>query len=221
MAQTALIIGATGLVGSHLLQQLLVSKEYSAVRIFVRRPTGIEHEKLAEFVVDFEQPELWHKELQGTVLFSTLGTTLARAGSKEAQYQVDYTFQYEAAAAAAKNGVAQYVLVSSAGADVKSAFFYSRMKGELDRDVQALPFTCVRIVKPSVLDGDRAEKRLGESIGLALGKFLAPLIPPLRKYRPIHARKVALAMQKAIFDQPENKSIQYEFQEVFTLSDRE
>lgn len=221
MAQTALIIGATGLVGSHLLQQLLAGDTYDVVRVFVRRPTGVEHHKLAEFIVDFEQPELWHEEVKGTVLFSTLGTTLARAGSKESQYQVDYTFQYEAAAAAAKNGVKQYVLVSSAGADVNSAFFYSRMKGELDRDVKALPFSCVRIIKPSVLDGDRAEKRLGESIGLALGKFLTPLIPPLRKYRPIHARQVALAMQKAVFDQPESKYIQYEFQEVFTLSDIE
>jgi len=107
----ALVIGATGLVGSHLVGQLLDSDDFRAVKIFVRRKTALEHRKLEEYVVDFDSIEEWENLLTGDVLFSTLGTTLRKAGSKEAQYKVDYSYQYEVAKTAAQNSVKSYALV--------------------------------------------------------------------------------------------------------------
>lgn len=218
-AGTALVLGATGLVGGQLVRLLLADGAYEQVRIFVRRKPELQHPRLQVHIVDFDRPETWQQELKGTVLFSTLGTTLRQAGSQEAQYRVDYTYQYEAARAAANNGVGTYVLVSSAGADAQSRFFYSRIKGELDRDVQALSFANIRIIRPSVLDGNRQENRTGEGIALKLGKWLAPLIPPLKKYRPIHAATVARAMIQGVHDTPETTVCTYTFEEVFALAD--
>ena len=125
-AGTALVLGATSLVGSHLLNMLLEDGQYAAVKVFVRRKIDMQHPRLQVQVVDFDRPETWHRELKGEVLFSTLGTTLRQAGSQDAQYRVDYTYQHEAARAAAANGVETYVLVSSAGADANARVFYSR-----------------------------------------------------------------------------------------------
>ncbi len=216
MKQGALIVGATGLVGGHLLRLLLDDDRYEEVKIFVRRATGITHPKLLERIVDFEDRGPWKEFLSGDVLFSCLGTTIKKAGTKEKQYRVDYTYQYETAAAAADNGVATYVLISSSGADSHSRIFYTRMKGELDRDVKQLPFQTIRILKPSVLVGERREKRPGEAAAIVLGKIVATLIPPLRKYRPIPAEVVARAMIEAAEDvEPDIK--EYELGAVFEL----
>lgn len=197
---TALLIGATGLVGDHLLRQLLLDERFDRLKVFVRRPTGYQSPKLEEQVVDFDQPQTWSEALTGDVLFSTLGTTLRQAGSQEAQYKVDYTYQYRTAQAAAANGVSAFVLVSSAGADADSFVFYNRMKGELERDIKRLPFRRIRILQPGVLAGGRAQVRLGEKIGLVLASVVGA-VPPLRAYRPIHARVVAQAMINAALDE--------------------
>lgn len=122
-ARTALVIGATGLVGNQLVEQLLANDQFSAVVIFVRRTTGLQHNKLREHIISFEQPESWDHLVKGDVLFSALGTTLKQAGSKETQFKVDFTYQYQFAEVAATNGIATYVLVSSAGANEKASFF--------------------------------------------------------------------------------------------------
>jgi uncharacterized protein YbjT (DUF2867 family) len=127
------------------------------------------------------------------VLFSALGTTLRKAGSQAAQYEVDYTFQWNVARAAADNGVRRYVLCSAAGASATSLLFYNRMKGELDRDVAGLGFSACHVVRPSILDGDRGERRPGEAVGLAAMRLLG-YVPGLRTYRPIPAETVARAM---------------------------
>lgn len=198
--RTALLIGATGLVGDHLLRQLLLDERFDRLKVFVRRPTGYQSPKLEEHVVDFDQPQAWREALTGDVLFSTLGTTLKQAGSQEAQYKVDYTYQYRTAQAAATAGVSSFVLVSSAGADADSFVFYNRMKGELERDIKRLPFRRIRILQPGVLAGGRAQVRLGEKIGLVLASVVGA-VPPLRGYRPIHARVVAQAMINAALDE--------------------
>lgn len=194
MSKTAIVIGATGLVGTELTRLLLEHADYTTVRAFVRRPSGFEHPILDERIVDFERIADWQDSFTGDVLFSTLGTTLKSAGSKEAQYRVDFTYQYEAARAASRNGVDAYVLVSSAGANRNARVFYSRMKGELEQAIEELPFRRVVILRPSILVGEREEPRPMERIGAALATAIARIVPPLRKYRPIPAETVARAM---------------------------
>ncbi len=193
--KTAILLGATGMVGSALLKQLLANDEYSSVLIFVRRTTQLIHTKLTEYVVDFDQPKQWSKLVQGDVLFSCLGTTLAVAGSKENQYKVDFTYQYEMAKIASDNGVKSLVLVSSAGAKATSSNFYLSMKGKLDEAVQQLNFQSVSILRPGQLYGNRLPKRPMEEIAIKV-MFFINRIGLLRNYRPIHSDEVAQAMQQ-------------------------
>lgn len=198
--ETALVIGATGLVGAALVRLLLDDERFAQVRVFARRSTGLAHAKLEEHIVDFDQLDRVDDAIRGDVLFSALGTTSRQAGGKAPQYRVDYTFQYDFARRAAANGVPVFVLVSSAGARANSPSFYMRMKGALERDVASLPFAHIHILQPGFLDGERARHRPGEKLGLAAIKLInrAGL---LRPYRPIHCRTVARAMINASFDE--------------------
>jgi uncharacterized protein YbjT (DUF2867 family) len=198
MGKTALIIGATGLIGKKLTEQLFNDPYYEVVRIFVRRPGGFSHPKLEEFVIDFDQPETWKSKVTGDVLFSTLGTTIKTAKTQANQYKVDFTYQYEFARAASENKVPNYVLVSSAGADPQSRLFYSRMKGDLEEAVKKLPFRKIVIMQPSLLDGERQEKRPAEKISLSIARSLTKIV--FRKYRPAKAEVVARAMIKSVSD---------------------
>lgn len=194
--KTACILGATGLVGNELLSQLLADNEYEKVRIFLRSEITLTHPKLEKILINFDDPNLWNALVIGDVLFSAFGTTINKAGSKEAQYKIDYTYQYQFAKAAANNGVKNYILISSAGANANAFTFYSRIKGELDQAVKQLPFKHIAILKPSFLDGDRKESRMGETIGIAVAKALS-FIPLVKEYAPIHVSNVAKAMIKA------------------------
>ena len=216
--KTALMIGATGLVGSHLLIRLLDDERFGKVIAFGRKKTGKSHPKLDEQVIDFDAPESWSSLVKGDVAFSSLGTTLKQAGSQAAQKKVDYDYQFEFAKAAARNGVASYVLVSSASADPKSRMFYSRIKGELDRDVQQLGFERARFLRPSLLGGDRKNARAGEKISsVLLGAVNAMGIA--RKYREIHGDVVAKAMINAALD-PEKGPRIFTLDEVFGEAER-
>ncbi|MEQ8524162.1 NAD(P)H-binding protein [Gracilimonas sp.] len=215
MNKTAIVIGATGLVGSHILNQLLENDDYASVKVFHRRSTGIDHPKLKEHIVKFEEIEDWKKQLTGDELYSALGTTIKQAGSQERQYTIDFTYQYETAKAAAKNGVAKFSLVSSAGANAESRAFYTKLKGELDEAVKELPFEVITILRPSFLDGARQEDRLGESIGILLAKMFTK-IPGLKKYRPIFAGKVAEGMINSLKKCPPGYHI-FELDEIFYL----
>lgn len=192
--RTAIVIGATGLVGEELVRQLIDSTEYGVIKLFVRKPAGFVHPKVQEHVINFDRPESWTSLVVGDVLFSTLGTTIKTAKTKENQYRVDYTYQYEFAKAASANGVQVYVLVSSLGANAKSAVFYSRMKGELDEAVAKLPFRKSVIFRPSILDGNRKEKRPMEKISLAVMRRLAKIV--MKQYRPTPVDLLATKMIK-------------------------
>ena len=146
-----LIIGATGATGKDLLAKLLEDEAFSEIHSFVRKPMSISHPKLHAHVVDFDTPEAWSDLLHGDVAFSCLGTTLAVAGSKEAQWRVDYDYQYAFAQQCKANGVPTFVLVSAAGAKAQSKLFYNRMKGQLEDAVKALGFPSLLIFQPSVL----------------------------------------------------------------------
>ena len=216
--KTALVIGATGLVGSELVRQLLDDPRFGKVEVFVRNRTGISHEKLVEHLVDLHEPETWNTLVRGDVLFSALGTTLRKAGSKEAQWKVDYDGQLSFAKAAAGNHVPALVVVSSAGASVNSPIFYSRMKGELDRELKKLPMLKIALIKPGILAGDRRESRPAEKASIHMMGVLGR-IPVLKKYRPIHASIVARAMINAALEQMPGIR-EYELEEVFRLADQ-
>ena len=194
-SKTAIIAGASGLIGSSLTQQLLNSKDYCQVVALVRKPLNIEHPKLNQQVIDFDQLAELPDFPKGDDVFCTLGTTIKTAGSKESFYKVDFTYPYELAKRALAAGAERYFIVSAMGADVDSLYFYNRVKGEIEDKVSFLDYRTIYIFKPSLLRGDRNESRLGEKIALAITRII-PFIGPLKKYHPIHADKVADAMLK-------------------------
>ncbi len=212
----AIVIGATGLVGLQLVQLLLRNSSFNEVVIFVRTSSRIQNAKLTEHVVDFDEPEQWRALVTGDVLFSAMGTTLRSAGSKDAQYKVDYTYQYETAAMAADNGVPVYVLISAAGSDPRAKLFYSRMKGELERAVERLAFDSINEIRPGILSGHRKDLRIGEQVGIAIMKVVS-MLPGLQNLRPIPGKTVAMAMlNAATYNKPGIHK--YTLGEVYTLA---
>ena len=193
--KTAIVIGATGLVGSTLVKQLLDNSIYSKVVLLLRKPLSMRHSKLMQEVIDFDNLDAL--KIVGDDLFCAMGTTLAKAGSKEAQYKIDCTYPYEIGKIAKANGVKQYILVSSAGANFDSSNFYLKTKGDLEKKIESLGFQNFVSVRPSMLLGDREESRLGEKFGKVLSNILSPLLfGSLRKYHGIEASDVAKAMQR-------------------------
>jgi uncharacterized protein YbjT (DUF2867 family) len=215
--KTALIIGATGLTGSNLMHLLLADLRFDKVIIFVRRSVDITHPKLEEHLVRFDHPEEWQHLVKGDVLFSAMGTTLKKAGSKAAQYQVDFTYQYAFAKAAFAGEVPVYVLVSSAGADAKSLFFYMKMKGELEDAIRKLPFERVRILQPGPIDGDREESRPLEKVVFRVIRFLNQL-GLCAQYHPIEGVELARAMLNAAL-LPDPGVLDYRLSAVFELAE--
>jgi len=193
--KTAIVIGATGLVGSTLVKQICENPNYSKVVLLLRKPLNISHSKLIQEVIDFDKLDV--SKIVGDDLFCAMGTTLAKAGSKENQYKIDCTYPYEVGKIAKINGVKQYILVSSVGANVESSNFYLRTKGDLEKKIESLDFQNFVSIRPSMLLGDREESRLGEKIGKVLSNLLSPLLfGSLSKYHGIEAADVAKAMQR-------------------------
>lgn len=191
--KTALIIGASGLVGGHLLQQLLDHPAYREVVALVRRPLEITHPKLRQEILDFDQPD--PAKIQGDELYCALGTTLKKAGSKEVQYRIDGIYPYEIGRIARQQGVKGYFLVSSVGANARTSNFYLKTKGELEERLKMLSFPKLVIVRPSFLLGNRTEFRLGEKVGIFLANLLKPIIP--KRYRGVQASAVAATLISA------------------------
>lgn len=209
----AIVVGATGMVGAQLIQLLIKNEDYSEIISLVRHASGIVNPKLTELIINFDEPETWANYVTGDVLFSSLGTTIAQAKTKEAQYKVDFTYQFRVAKIAVENKVSHYVLVSAAGANSNSKAFYMKIKGELEVAVQDLPFETISILRPGQLEGNRVQKRSGERIGLSIMKGLNKL-GLFKRYKPIGANLVAKAM---IWATKENKSSTYTLNEIFKL----
>ena len=195
-----MIIGATGATGKDLVTLLLNDNAYTEVHCFVRKPLALTHPKLHAHVVDFETPEAWADLVRGDVAFSCLGTTLAIAGSKEAQWRVDYDYQYAFAQQCKANGVPTFVLVSAAGATAESKLFYNRMKGQLEDAVKALDFPSLLIFQPSVLIRSNND-RGAENFTVKAFNFLNKL-GILKRYRPMSTQILAEKMLSAVYNSP-------------------
>ena len=196
----ALIIGATGATGKDLVTQLLADDTYNEVHCFVRKPLALSHPKLHAHVVNFDTPEAWADLLHGDVAFSCLGTTLAVAGSKEAQWRVDYDYQYAFALQCKANGVPTFVLISAAGATAQSKLFYNRMKGQLEDAVKALDFPSLLIFQPSVLIRSNND-RGAENFSVKAIHFLNK-IGLFKHYRPMPTEILAEKMLSAVYNSP-------------------
>jgi uncharacterized protein YbjT (DUF2867 family) len=192
----ALLIGATGATGKDLLELLLQDDKIDQVDIFVRRALDVKNEKLIVHIIDFDKPEQWRGLVQGEVLFSCLGTTLKAAGSKEAQWKIDYGYQYQFAKIAKENNVNSYVLVSAANASATSSIFYTKMKGQLEVDVKALTFSKLIIFNPPLLIRENTDRKM-EVLGAKVITFLNKL-GMLRSQKPLPTKKLAEAMIKSI-----------------------
>jgi uncharacterized protein YbjT (DUF2867 family) len=193
--KTALIIGSTGLVGSHLLQLLLDSESYDNVISFERRDTGKTHAKLTQHIIDFDKPESYQNLVVGDDFFCTIGTTIKNAGSKEAFRKVDYQYPKEFASVALQNGVKQFLLLSSLDANENSGNFYLKTKGEIQLFLKKSAFKSVSILQPSLLLGDRHEFRFAEKVGgILMSAFSFLFFGKFKKYRPIQASAVAKAL---------------------------
>lgn len=188
----AIVLGATGAVGLDLVEMLLKDDTFSEVEVFVRRAMPIENGKLITRIVDFKKPSEWQDMVKGDVVFSCMGTTLKAAGSKERQYEIDYTYQLEFAQAAHSNGVAAYILVSSAMANANSKLFYTRMKGELEEAIHQLHFQKEVIMRPPSLIRKNTTKT-DEKVTVAVLKVLNTL-GLFKKQRPMPTEVVAKAM---------------------------
>jgi uncharacterized protein YbjT (DUF2867 family) len=200
--RTAVVAGASGLVGGHLLHELLVSPHYSRVTVLVRKRLSRAAAKLRQVVVEFDKLERAYSSLEAADAFCCLGTTRAKAGSAEAFRRVDFDAVVDFARLSQGAGAKQFLLVSSSGANAKSPFLYPRVKGEAEDACAKLPFAGVQILRPSLLLGERAESRPLERLAQTALRPLLPLLGgPLGRVRPIEASVVARALvRRALVD---------------------
>lgn len=198
MPQTAVVIGATGLTGSHLVNFLLHNPAFNKVKVLLRKPSLKAREGLEIIIVDFDDEKNLAAALQGDALFCCIGTTRKKAGGKEEFRQVDFDIPVRCATLAKRQSMGQFLLMSSIGANVHSRFFYMRTKGETEQAVTSLGFRGLHIFRPAALLGKRRKKRLGELLGQWLVLvFYFLLQGRWKKYRPIKASTVAKAMMAA------------------------
>lgn len=188
----AIVIGATGATGKYLVQELIHDHQFEEVTVFVRRASFAPHPQLKEVVVDFNQLEKYKASVSADVAFSVMGTTLKDAGSKEAQWKVDYEYQYEFAKLCAAQKVNTFVLLSAVGASPTSSLFYSRMKGELEVAIQPFNFEKLLIFRPASLKRPQSN-RLGEKVMTALVSGLNA-VGLFKNYHVIHVKDLAKAL---------------------------
>ncbi|AYL98162.1 NAD(P)H-binding protein [Mucilaginibacter celer] len=197
MAKKAIVAGASGLIGSHLLQILLTQAYYDEVLILVRKELPIEHHKLKQLVVDFDQLTSYLEELKGDAVFCCLGSTKKKTPDLSVYYKIDHDYAVQLAQLALQNGVKQYHLVSSIGANINGGNFYTKTKGQTEADITAIGLPTLHIYRPSALTGDRNEKRPMEKVVAVIMSLINPLfVGRYKKYRSIEGATVAMAMYK-------------------------
>ena len=193
--KTALLFGAPGLVGSHVLNQLISNNNYSKIKLFVRSSINISDPKIEIIQTDFNNLENHREDIKGDDCFFCIGTTKKNSPDKNEYKRVELEVPKQIAQIAKSNLVNSFVFISSGYADPKSSGDYLKFKGEVEEELKRLNFTKLGIMRPSFLLGDRKEKRIGEKIGIFVFKLLSPLfLGPLKKMKPIHSAIVAKAM---------------------------
>ena len=193
--KTAIILGATGLTGSELLQKLLKDNRYDKIKLFSRSATGVKNDKIEEHLGDLFQLENFSEEFKGDEVFCCIGTTQAKTPDDETYHKIDHGIPVAAAKLAKRNKISRFLVISALGADENSRFFYNRTKGEMERDVLAQNIPETYIFEPSLIAGKREEKRPFEAAWkkvMSVGNHL--LVGPLKKYKSIPANKIADAM---------------------------
>ena len=193
--KTALVFGSSGLVGGHLLSQLIENDDYNKIKIFVRSEPEINNSKVEISKTDFNNLENHKEDIKGDDCFFCIGTTKQNSPDKSEYRRVELEVPKQIAQIAKSNSVNSFVFVSSGYADPKSSGDYLKFKGEVEEELKRLNFPKLGIMRPSFLLGDRKEKRVGEKIGIFVFKLLSPLfLGPLKKMKPIHSATVAKAM---------------------------
>ena len=196
----ALLIGASGLIGSQLLEFLLKNEDYSSVTALTRKPLAVKSDKFINLVVDFEDPSLLREKMTpGSVIFCCIGTTMKNVkGDKAAYRKIDFDIPAVIGRLGIEKGYKQFLLVSAVGADSHSSNFYLRLKGEVEDAIGKLPFESIHIFRPSILIGKRKERRRGEGIAQIFGKYFSFLLAgKWAKYKAIANNEVAYAMMLA------------------------
>jgi uncharacterized protein YbjT (DUF2867 family) len=197
--KTAIIIGTTGLTGTTLLNQLLNDDFFNRVISFSRKQIELTHPKLVQHSIDFNKLNNYNELIKGDVVFCCMGTTIKTAGSQEEFKKVDLIYPTEFAKIAKQNGIKEFYLQSSLGADSNSTNFYLKTKGEAERILQQLNFDSFSAFRPSMLLGKRSEFRFGEFVGKIVMQLLSFLfIGKLKRYKAIHVNQVAEAMIKQV-----------------------
>ena len=210
----ALVLGASGATGRELFKLLLDDSNFNQVSVFVRNVPKISDEKLKIHKIDFTKLTEYKYLIKGDILFSALGTTKKDAGGKKEQYLVDYTYQYEFAKIASENGIANYSLVSSTGANANSSFFYPKIKGELEESVKKLNFKKIDIFQPPMLIRQPDLMRSGEKSGI---KFLNAVnkIGFLKSQKPLNVKDLALKMIKEALNIREERITTFTTKDLF------
>jgi uncharacterized protein YbjT (DUF2867 family) len=214
--KTAILLGATGLTGGILLQKLLNDPQYEKILLFSRSSVKIENSKIEEHLVDLFQLEKYKEQFKADQVFCCIGTTKNKTPNEEAYRKTDYGIPVTAAKLCKENGISTFAVISALGGNPDSRMFYNKIKGEMQRDVLAQKIKNTYIFKPSLLAGDRGEKRFFENLVQQAMKILNyALIGSLKKYRSIHPETIARAMiivankdyQKSVIESDEIKKI--------------
>ena len=220
MTRTALVAGASGLVGGHMLRLLLDDPQYDRVTALGRRALPVTHKKLTQRVADFARLGEVADFPRVHDVFCCLGTTIRQAGSQAEFRKVDYGYVVELARVALRHRAAQFLVVTALGADPGSRVFYNRVKGEVEEAVRRLQFDAVHCFRPSLLLGARAQSRPAERVAVLLSPLVSwALLGPLARYRPIKAETVARAMLRIAREAPRGAHV-YESDQIRRLGAR-
>ena len=195
--KTALVFGSSGLIGGHLISQLIKNDNYDKIKLFVRSEVVITESKIEIIKTDFNDLENHKQDIKGDDCFFCIGTTKQNSLDKNEYQKVELDIPKKIAQIARNNSVISFIFISSIYANPKSSGDYVKFKGLVEEELKKLNFSNLGILRPSFLMGDRKENRVGEKIGILTFRLLSPLLlGPLKKMKPINSEKVAKAMIK-------------------------